>query len=224
MLCGGVVFDMKRGPALFRLAAALLLLLCCGCSQRYTEADLLQMRQKAYEEGYQSGYSDGAAETSGQPEEDYQQGFDAGAAEGYRQGVQETRDALLSGVAESYETGYSTGYSAGYEKQEAEAAQARADYLAALEARVPETPPAQEPENVPEETSAEAPETPLPAEPEETQPTEPEETAAEVYITVSGKKYHRGSCAFLKKSKIGITLQDAKSKGYTPCSKCKPPQ
>ena len=52
----------------------------------------------------------------------------------------------------------------------------------------------------------------------------PEETAAEVYITVSGKKYHRGSCAFLKKSKIGITLQDAKSRGYTPCSKCKPPQ
>ena len=52
----------------------------------------------------------------------------------------------------------------------------------------------------------------------------PEETAAEVYITVSGKKYHRGSCAFLKKSKIGVTLQDAKSRGYTPCSKCKPPQ
>lgn len=216
MLCGKVVFEMKRSRALFRLAAALLLLLCCGCGQRYTEADLLQLRQRAYEEGYQSGYSDGAAETAGQPEEDYQQGYDAGTAEGYRQGVQETRDALLSGVAESYETGYSAGYSAGYEKQDAEAAQARAAYLAALEARVPETLPAQEPEE-----TAEA---PLPTEPEEAPLSAPEESAAEVYITVSGKKYHRGSCAFLKKSKIGITLQDAKSRGYTPCSKCKPPQ
>ena len=61
-----------------------------------------------------------------------------------------------------------------------------------------------------------------PAEPLDGAPAE--ETAAEVYITVSGKKYHRGSCAFLKKSKIGVTLQDAKSRGYTPCSKCKPPQ
>ena len=207
---------MKRSRALFRLAAALLLLLCCGCSQRYTEADLLQLRQRVYEEGYQSGYSDGAAEATGQPEENYQQGFDDGTAEGYRQGVQETRDALLSGVAESYETGYSAGYSAGYEKQDAEAAQARAAYLAALEARVPETLPAQEPEE-----TAEA---PLPTEPEEAPLSAPEESAAEVYITVSGKKYHRGSCAFLKKSKIGITLQDAKSRGYTPCSKCKPPQ
>ena len=43
-----------------------------------------------------------------------------------------------------------------------------------------------------------------------------------VYITTTGSKYHTSNCSYLKKSKIAITLKSAKSKGYTPCSKCKP--
>lgn len=43
-----------------------------------------------------------------------------------------------------------------------------------------------------------------------------------VYITNTGKKYHKGSCSYLSKSKIPITLNDAKTKGYGSCSKCKP--
>jgi len=45
-----------------------------------------------------------------------------------------------------------------------------------------------------------------------------------VYITKTGKKYHTASCRYLSKSKITISLKDAKSNGYTPCSVCKPPQ
>lgn len=45
-----------------------------------------------------------------------------------------------------------------------------------------------------------------------------------VYITNTGKKYHLGSCSSLSKSKIPMNLKDAKAKGYTPCSKCHPPQ
>ena len=45
-----------------------------------------------------------------------------------------------------------------------------------------------------------------------------------VYITKTGKKYHTASCRYLGKSKIPISLKDAKAKGYTPCSVCKPPQ
>ena len=45
-----------------------------------------------------------------------------------------------------------------------------------------------------------------------------------VYITNSGKKYHRDGCRYLSKSKIAISLKDAKAEGYTPCSVCDPPQ
>ncbi len=43
-----------------------------------------------------------------------------------------------------------------------------------------------------------------------------------VYITKSGKKYHRSQCQFLAKSKISINLIQAKQRGYTPCRICKP--
>ena len=46
----------------------------------------------------------------------------------------------------------------------------------------------------------------------------------EVYITNTGKKYHRGSCGSLSKSKIPISLNKAKSQGYGPCKRCSPPQ
>lgn len=43
-----------------------------------------------------------------------------------------------------------------------------------------------------------------------------------VYITNDGKKYHAAGCRYLRKSSIPISLKDAKSKGYEPCSVCNP--
>lgn len=45
-----------------------------------------------------------------------------------------------------------------------------------------------------------------------------------VYITDTGKKYHRDGCRYLKKSKHAISLGNAKAQGYAPCSVCDPPQ
>ena len=45
-----------------------------------------------------------------------------------------------------------------------------------------------------------------------------------VYITRTGKKYHRGGCRYLRRSKYSISLKDAKAEGYTPCSVCHPPE
>ena len=42
-----------------------------------------------------------------------------------------------------------------------------------------------------------------------------------VYITKTGKKYHRGTCRYLKKSKIAISRKKA-MKRYQPCKVCKP--
>jgi hypothetical protein len=45
----------------------------------------------------------------------------------------------------------------------------------------------------------------------------------EVFVTRTGKKYHRETCQHLSKSKIPMTLSDAVAKGYGPCAVCNPP-
>lgn len=45
-----------------------------------------------------------------------------------------------------------------------------------------------------------------------------------VYVTDTGKKYHTAGCSSLSKSKIPMSLSDAKAAGYTPCGRCNPPQ
>ncbi|PKL42977.1 MAG: hypothetical protein CVV39_08740 [Planctomycetes bacterium HGW-Planctomycetes-1] len=44
-----------------------------------------------------------------------------------------------------------------------------------------------------------------------------------VYVTKSGTKYHLANCQHLSQSSLPIKLQDAKARGYTPCSRCSPP-
>lgn len=43
-----------------------------------------------------------------------------------------------------------------------------------------------------------------------------------VYITATGKKYHRKNCQYLKYTKCRTILEDAQSSGYTSCSVCNP--
>ena len=45
-----------------------------------------------------------------------------------------------------------------------------------------------------------------------------------VYVTKTGKKYHRESCSSLRKSKIKTTLEQAKKDGYGACLNCSPPK
>lgn len=63
---------------------------------------------------------------------------------------------------------------------------------------------------------------PVVSPPPATAPAEPVGTI--VYITKTGEKYHEDGCRYLSKSKIEITLTQAKSRGFDPCSVCKPPQ
>lgn len=41
-----------------------------------------------------------------------------------------------------------------------------------------------------------------------------------VYITKSGRKYHRWGCRYLRSSCIPVKRNDAIANGYTPCSVC----
>jgi len=45
-----------------------------------------------------------------------------------------------------------------------------------------------------------------------------------VYVTRSGTKYHLAGCSALRQSSEPVPLDEARRRGYTPCSRCKPPQ
>ncbi len=48
------------------------------------------------------------------------------------------------------------------------------------------------------------------------------EASKTVYITNTGEKYHNEGCKSLSKSKIPISLEEAKKKGFSACGICKP--
>ena len=43
-----------------------------------------------------------------------------------------------------------------------------------------------------------------------------------VYITKTGKKFHKASCRYLKHSKIEVSRDEAMATGYTACKICRP--
>jgi hypothetical protein len=45
-----------------------------------------------------------------------------------------------------------------------------------------------------------------------------------VYVTRTGKRYHRDGCRYLAASKIPISLKDERARGYTACKVCHPPE
>jgi hypothetical protein len=45
-----------------------------------------------------------------------------------------------------------------------------------------------------------------------------------VYVTRTGKRYHRDGCRYLSSSRIAMSLKDAEAQGYTPCKVCRPPE
>ena len=59
------------------------------------------------------------------------------------------------------------------------------------------------------------------AEPDLAAADDDEESA--VYVTRTGKKYHRAGCRYLSRSMIPISLEDAQAE-YDPCSVCNPPE
>lgn len=60
------------------------------------------------------------------------------------------------------------------------------------------------------------------AHPTDNKVTEKTDATGTVYITDTGKKYHRGTCRFLQSSKSPLSLKDAKKRGYAPCRVCRP--
>ena len=47
---------------------------------------------------------------------------------------------------------------------------------------------------------------------------------ATVYVTKTGRKYHREGCTHLSHSKTPLSIDDANDRGYGPCRSCGPPE
>lgn len=180
-----------------RLAIPLLcvVLLLSACGNSYTEDDLRLARESAYQSGYESGFLNGSQQCG---ESSYKEGYSAGES-----------------------AGFEAGRAAGYEEG-VQSAQAAARALPAAEEPPYDAVPPQPSEGEspplltlePQEGGSDAPA------PDRGVP----DGTVTVYVTKSGTKYHSAGCSYLSSSKIEISLDDAKSKGYTPCSKCNPPQ
>ena len=41
-----------------------------------------------------------------------------------------------------------------------------------------------------------------------------------VYITASGKSYHRKGCQYYSDQSVALTVEEAKNLGYRACTKC----
>lgn len=54
------------------------------------------------------------------------------------------------------------------------------------------------------------------------QKTNASNSGSTVYITRTGAKFHRGSCRYLRESKIKISRSKAIAQGYEPCKVCRP--
>ena len=53
-----------------------------------------------------------------------------------------------------------------------------------------------------------------------TAPTPASEKIDTVYITSSGKSYHRKGCQYYNDQSIALTVEEAKNLGYQACTKC----
>jgi hypothetical protein len=51
---------------------------------------------------------------------------------------------------------------------------------------------------------------------------DPADATTTVYVTNTGKKYHRAGCSYLRQSQHTIPKGEAIKRGYGPCSKCNP--
>jgi micrococcal nuclease len=60
------------------------------------------------------------------------------------------------------------------------------------------------------------------ASPVQPAPASAEQSGGTIYVTATGKKYHRDGCRYLSMSQRATTKRDVEKRGLTPCSVCRP--
>lgn len=145
-----------------------------------------------YSEAYDEAYSEGF-------DEGYDSGYEDGTEEGYKTG----NDA---GTKTGHDAGYEEGYKVGHEDGRQEG------YNSGYEAGVKvASSVASSSGNTKSSNNAK---------PSSSSSNSSKPQSTTVYITKTGSKYHRSGCQYLSKSKISISSDDAKARGYSACSRC----
>ena len=147
--------------------------------------------------GYQVGYTDGSAKA----QQSYDEGYKKGHADGYNDGHEDGYDF-------GYDTGYDEGRDDGYDKGYSDALEAISSSMSSYSSYSSSGTSSSSGTGVSGSGSFIAPST---------------DQSYTVYVTNTGKKYHRAGCSYLKKSSNPRSLSSAKAAGYTPCSRCNPP-
>lgn len=129
-------------------------------------------------------------------DESYDNGYDAGYEVGYE-------DGYAAGNEDGAKTGHDAGYEEGYEAGHADGREDgyRSGYDTGVGTAASVTRSSNDTKSSNSNTSSQS-------------------QSVTVYITRTGSKYHRSGCQYLSTSKISISLDDAKSRGYTACSRC----
>lgn len=135
----------------------------------------------------------------------YDDGFDDGYDSGYEEGKEEGYSSgNEAGTKTGHDAGYEEGYKAGHEDGRKEGYNSGYDAGVSIAASVTRSSNDTKPSNSSPSSGS----------------TSSQPQSVTVYITKTGSKYHRSGCQYLSKSKIAISLDDAKSRGYTACSRC----
>ena len=180
-----------------RIFAIMLLLgtlLLAGCSQQMLSEDELSVIK---DEAYQSGVAQAKEDAKAEAEEQYQKGYDEGFAK------------AESDAQASYDKGYQEGYDKGKEEAEAAAQAAKETAAAASSSQTSRSVSAGSTSSSAASTSTTS---------------SSDSNSVTVYVTDTGSKYHVAGCQYLRQSQHARTLSQAKSEGYTACSRCHPPQ
>lgn len=197
----------RTGISFGRLLISIFLSFACGIF--LTAFVLTENIQQEYEKqwlggygtgkdaGYQIGYTDGSAKA----QQSYDEGYKKGHADGYDDGHEDGYDY-------GYDTGYDKGRDDGYDKGYSDALEAISSSIPSYSSYSSSGTSSSSGTGVSGSGSFITPST---------------DQSYTVYVTNTGKKYHRAGCSYLKKSSNPMSLSSAKAAGYTPCSRCNPP-
>lgn len=140
--------------------------------------------------------------------------YDEGYNDGYKEGYAEAESFYDDLKSEAYAQGYNAGFDDGFDDGVDVGYQNCLIDYPDKSSRSVQTSDSQVLTLVPSSSSSDR---SVPSE-----SSQPVKSSVTVYITETGEKYHSDDCSYLKNSKIPISKDDAISRDYTPCSRCKP--
>lgn len=165
----------------------------------------------SYDYGQNKGYQLAESEAEQKLVSEYNKGFEEGKESGYDEGYSEgNSDGYSEGYNEGYDDGNSDGYDDGYDDGNSDGYNDGYDD-GSLEGHSQGYDEGYNDANSNDYTQS-----------YNNNQSYSYDVSPIVYITLTGSKYHRITCSYLKNSAVEISRKQAEIRGYSACSKCRP--